>query len=96
MKENMDNHDIAMLVQQVLKGDEKAFELLYQQTNRQIYYTCRSFLENEQDIYDVMQDTYLQALTRIGQLREPERFVAWLNQIAINVRICWERRSWSP
>lgn len=84
MKENMDNHDIAMLVQQVMKGDEKAFELLYQQTNRQIYYTCRSFLENEQDIYDTMQDTYLQAFTHIGQLREQERFVAWLNQIAVN------------
>ena len=44
MKENMDNHDITMLVQQVLKGDEKAFELLYQQTNRQIYYTWNSSL----------------------------------------------------
>ena len=85
MKENMDNNnDISRLVQRVLDGDRKAFELLYQQTNKQIYYTCWSFLENEQNVYDIMQDTYLQALTHLGQLREPERFVAWLNQIAVN------------
>lgn len=85
MKENMDNNnDISLLVQRVLDGDRKAFERLYQQTNKQIYYTCWSFLENEQNVYDIMQDTYLQALTHLGQLREPERFVAWLNQIAVN------------
>lgn len=54
MKENMDNNnDISLLVQRVLDGDRKAFERLYQQTNKQIYYTCWSFLENEQNVYDI-------------------------------------------
>ena len=43
-----------------------------------------SFLKNEQNVYDVMQDTYITALTRLGQLQNPDRLVAWLNQIAVN------------
>ncbi len=75
---------ITELVRRVLEGDTQAFEIIYQNTYRQIYYTCMSFLKNEQNVYDVMQDTYITALTRLGQLQNPDRLVAWLNQIAVN------------
>ena len=43
-----------------------------------------SFLKNEQNVYDVMQDTYITALTHLQQLENPERITAWLNTIAVN------------
>ena len=62
----------------------KAFEVIYQNTYRQVYYTCMSFLKNEHNVYDVMQDTYITALTHLQQLENPERITAWLNTIAVN------------
>jgi len=78
----MDN--IKELVDRVINGDTQAFEIIYQNTYRQVYCTCMSFLKNEQDVYDIMQDTYITALTHLQQLENPERITAWLNTIAVN------------
>lgn len=72
------------LVSRVINGDMAAFEELYQRTSKQVYYTCMSFVKNEQDVFDVMQDTYLSALTHLHELNNPDRFPQWLNQIAVN------------
>lgn len=77
-------YDVRTLVDKVVSGDMKAFEVIYQNTYRQVYYTCMSFLKNEQNVYDVMQDTYITALTHLKQLENPERITAWLNTIAVN------------
>lgn len=71
---------IQKLITRVINGDTQAFEEIY----RQVYYTAFSFLKNEQNTLDVMQDTYITALTHLQQLENPERIVAWLNQIAVN------------
>ncbi len=78
----MDN--IQDLVARVISGDMQAFEAIYQTTYRQVYYTCLSFLRNEQNTLDMMQETYITALTHLQQLEEPERITAWLNRIAVN------------
>ena len=72
------------LVSRVINGDKQAFEAIYQATYRQVYYTCMSFLKNEQNAQDIMQDTYITALTHMQQLENPERITAWLNRIAVN------------
>lgn len=72
------------LVSRVINGDKQAFEAIYQATYRQVYYTCMSFIKDEQNAQDLMQDTYITALTHMQQLENPERISAWLNRIAIN------------
>ena len=76
--------NIQDLVARVISGDMQAFEAIYQATYRQVYYTCLSFLKNEQNTLDMMQETYITALTHLQQLDEPERIAAWLNRIAVN------------
>lgn len=76
--------NIQDLVARVISGDMQAFEAIYQATYRQVYYTCLSFLKNEQNTLDMMQETYITALTHLQQLEEPERITAWLNRIAVN------------
>ena len=76
--------NIQDLVARVISGDMQAFEAIYQTTYRQVYYTCLSFLRNEQNTLDMMQETYITALTHLQQLEEPERITAWLNRIAVN------------
>lgn len=72
------------LVSCVINGDKQAFEAIYQATYRQVYYTCMSFLKNEQNAQDIMQDTYITALTHMQQLANPDRILSWLNRIAVN------------
>ena len=84
MTDEYGKYDVRALVARVVSGDMKAFEVIYQNTYRQVYYTCMSFLKNEQNVYDVMQDTYITALTHLQQLEKPERITAWLNTIAVN------------
>ena len=52
---------IQELITRVINGDTQAFEEIYQATYRQVYYTAFSFLKNEQNTLDVMQDTYITA-----------------------------------
>lgn len=84
MTDEYGKYDVRALVARVVSGDMKAFEVIYQNTYRQVYYTCMSFLKNEQNVYDVMQDTYITALTHLQQLENPKRITAWLNTIAVN------------
>ena len=70
------------LIERVKGGDEQAFEILYQYSYRQIYYTCMSFLKNEQDVYDMMQETYVEVSRSLGQLEDVERFLQWAGTIA--------------
>lgn len=84
MTDEYGKYDVRALVARVVSGDMKAFEVIYQNTYRQVYYTCMSFLKNEQNVYDVMQDTYITALTHLQQLENPERITAWLNTITVN------------
>lgn len=84
MTDEYGKYDVRALVARVVSGDMKAFEVIYQNTYRQVYYTCMSFLKNEHNVYDVMQDTYITALTHLQQLENPERITAWMNTIAVN------------
>lgn len=84
MTDEYGKYDVRTQVAKVVSGDMKAFEVIYQNTYRQVYYTCMSFLKNEHNEYDVMQDTYITALTHLQQLENPERITAWLNTIAVN------------
>ncbi len=72
------------LVKEVLGGNMHAFEELYHLTSKQVYFTCFSFVKNEQDAMDIMQETYLSAMTHLSSLKEPERFPQWISQIATN------------
>ena len=46
--------NIQDLVARGISGDMQAFEAIYQATYRQVYYTCLSFLRNEQNTLDMM------------------------------------------
>ena len=80
----MDSQNISILVQNVKNGDMASFEALYRTTSKQVYLSCWCLLQNEADIEDTMQDTYLTAITHINQLADPAKFGVWVNQIAVN------------
>lgn len=76
--------DIEKLVRKAQKGDDKAFLMLYQQHEAEIYRTAYMYLKNKQDALDVVQETAYQSFKSIGSLREPQYFKTWILKIAIH------------
>lgn len=78
----MDNLDY--LVNLAANGDRVAFEELYRQTYYSVYFTCYSFLKNEQDAADITQDVYVTVMNNLHTLEDKSKFIPWLNRIAVN------------
>lgn len=75
---------LAELVDKTKQGDQAAFEELYSVSCKKVYFTCVSFLGNEEDAKDVMQDVYITAYEKLSSLNDAEKFVPWVNRIAVN------------
>jgi RNA polymerase sigma-70 factor (ECF subfamily) len=57
---------------------------------------CRSVVGLD-EAEDLVQETYLRAMDRLGQLRDPSLFEAWVARMALNeARTFWRRRKRSP
>jgi RNA polymerase sigma-70 factor (ECF subfamily) len=65
-------------------GDMEAFDLIVLAKGEPLYRTAVAILGNEADARDAVQETLINAWTRLGQLREPERFDAWLGRGLVN------------
>lgn len=80
----MEEQKIKELVQRMKQGEQTAFEEVYRETYRSVYFICLGFMKNEENAKDAMQDTYMTAFSKLEQLKEEEKFIAWLKQIAVN------------
>lgn len=76
--------NISHLVEKIKNGDNKSFEKLYKLTEREVWFTCISFLKNETTAQDIMQETYITAFLKIQSLEKSSQIRSWLNRIAVN------------
>lgn len=76
--------NISHLVEKIKKGDNKSFEKLYKLTEREVWFTCISFLKNETTAQNIMQETYITAFLKIQSLEKSSQIRSWLNRIAVN------------
>ena len=65
-------------------GDLGAFEELMHARIDAIYRLSYAIVGDEADARDATQETFIAAWRRIRELRDPERFDAWLQRIAVN------------
>lgn len=79
----MNNKALASLAKRIRKGDEEAFNELYMQMWKPLFYIAYKYLDNEGQAMDAVQDTFLIVHTRISDLKEDIAFSAWMNQILI-------------
>lgn len=80
----MKKEEIKALVLQAKEGNREAFGRLYAEVGRSVYFNCLKLIGSAQEAQDAVQDTFMTALLKLGELREPENFSAWVNRIAIN------------
>lgn len=66
------------------KGDNAAFEELYNASKRSVYFICTKMLSSEHDAKDAMQNTYITAYQKLSSLDDGANFLKWINGIAAN------------
>lgn len=72
------------LITECKKGNQKAQLEIYKLYHKAMYNSDLRILKNQADAEDVMQDSFLDAFTRIQSLREEGSFGGWLKKIVIN------------
>lgn len=72
------------IVEYVLQGEKVLFEILMRRCNQSLYRVIRSYLSHDEDVQDVMQETYLKAYEKLRQFRGVSSFSTWLIRIGIN------------
>jgi RNA polymerase sigma-70 factor (ECF subfamily) len=80
------------LVGLVLDGDGAAFEALMRRYNRRLFRIVRAILRDDAAAEDVVQEAYVRAYLRLGQLSDPAAFGGWLARIAANEALEWARQ----
>jgi RNA polymerase sigma factor (sigma-70 family) len=83
----------AEVVARVLNGEKNLYELLMRRYNQKLYRVVRSYLKEEHDTEDAMQDTYLLAYQKLYQFRNDASFSTWLIRIGINIAQLMLRKS---
>ena len=72
------------LIRKAQKGDADAFVTLMEQHKINMYKVARSYLRNEEDIADVMQQTILDCYEHLDTLKKTSYFKTWMTRILIN------------
>lgn len=73
-----------LLIKRAQKHDTDAFIQLIEEYKTALYKVAKTYLKNEEDVADVIQDTILSAYEHIGELKTVSYFKTWLIRILIN------------
>ncbi len=80
------------LIDLTLSGDKEAFGTLARKYQDRVYNLALPIVGNSEDAMDVVQETFLQALSHLDGFRRSSRFYTWLYRIAYNCAIGALRR----
>lgn len=72
------------VIKRILSGEKELYEILVRRNNQKLYRIIRSYMKDEAEIEDVMQNTYIKAFTHLYQFKLEATFSTWLIRIGIN------------
>jgi RNA polymerase sigma factor (sigma-70 family) len=79
------------------RGDRNAQYEIYKLYSKAMYNTAWRILNQEAEAEDVLQESFLEALTGLHNFRGESTFGAWLKRIVVNKSLnALKRRKWTP
>jgi len=72
------------LIRRAKARDEAAVRAILQANNRRLFRIARGILRNDSEAEDVVQETYVRALTHLDEFRGQSSLSTWLTRIAMN------------
>jgi RNA polymerase sigma-70 factor (ECF subfamily) len=86
----------SQLVARAQRGDEQAFEMLFNKYKHRVYCLCLRMTRNPEQAEDLSQDAFLQLFRRISTFRGESAFSTWLHRLAVNVVLMHLRKKQLP
>ena len=83
----MSTDGILLAIQALKNGDLSAFETLYEQTKRMVFFAARAVLKDPSRSEDVMQDAYLRFLDAIDRIQIDRGAISFLITTARNLAL---------
>src|SRR3954471_14258385 len=80
------------LVKQCQDGKAEAFDQLVGRYRTRVFGMIYNMVHNEQDAWDLAQDSFLKAWKSIARFRGQSSFYTWVYRIVMNVTIDWLRK----
>ena len=80
------------LVKQCQAGNPEAFDQLVGRYRNRVFGMIYNMVHNEQDAWDLAQDSFLKAWKSIAGFRGQSSFYTWIYRIVTNVTIDWLRK----
>jgi RNA polymerase sigma-70 factor (ECF subfamily) len=77
----------------VLAGDLDAYEGIVRHHNQRLFRIARSIVRDDAEAMDVVQESFISAWERLGDLKDPEALGVWLGRIVKNTALMRLRRS---
>ena len=84
--------DDVQLIQEILDGDEAAFNTLVEKYQKSVHALAWRKIGDFHHAEEITQDTFLQVYRKLATLKDPNQFAGWLYVIANRLCIGWLRK----
>lgn len=74
----------AEIISNILNGEKEKFALLIRRYNQRLYRICKSYIRDENEAEDIMQETYIRGYLNLTAFEGRAQFSTWLTRILIN------------
>lgn len=90
--------DDDILIKAHLKGDPKAFEVLFKKYREQVARLVYSIVKHEALVQDIVQEVFLLVFRHLSKFRQHAAFKTWIYRITVNesLRQMERARRWQP
>ncbi|WP_144282216.1 RNA polymerase sigma factor [Chryseobacterium echinoideorum] len=72
------------LIIECQQNNRNAQRKVYEKMAGKLYSVCRRYLKNDEDIEEVLADSFYKIFTKLNQLQNHEIFEAWAKKITVN------------
>lgn len=80
------------LIAAAIQGDDSALSFLYNSTQDKVTQTVRSMIRDEDEVLDIVQDSFIKGFRNLDKLGDPQHFLAWMRRIATNTAVDYLRK----
>lgn len=72
------------LIEKILAGEKKFFEIIMRRYNPRLFRIGRSVIKNDDEVEDILQDTYMKVYENLERFEHRSSFSTWLIRILLN------------
>lgn len=89
----MNGDDDALLVKEFKKGQDKAFDIIFDKYRLSVYSICYRYTRNDEDAREITQDVFIKVHRNLDKFNEKSKLFTWLYRIVVNTCLSFKRKN---